>query len=95
MNQEIKNLLSVWVGAFPESGHPLDNERLYDLVFSYTKNHVIGGNEDIYQEIKEQKKWDDEYSQKFSEEFSSIISHIVDFVDYLKEKHAIDFSIES
>lgn len=90
MKEETKKLLSIWIGADPESGHPLDRERFYDFVFSCLKNDVTIDIDDIYREIRDHKNWNEEYSTEFAEENSAIFSHITGFIDYLKEKHNIN-----
>jgi len=90
MKDETKKLLSIWLGVHPESGHQLDRERFYDLIFYCIKNDVRIDSDDIYREIKNIKKWDEESADKFAEENSIVFSHLIGFIDYLKEKHNIN-----
>lgn len=90
MKEEPKKLLSIWIGADPESGHPSDIERFNDLVYYCLKNDVIIDSDDIYREIKNQKKWGEVFATKFAEDNSVIFSHITGFIDYLKEIHNIN-----
>ena len=90
MKEATKKLLSIWISADPESGHSSDIERFNDLVFYCLKNDVIIDSDDIYREIKNQKKWNEEFATKFAEDNSIIFSHITGFIDYLKEKHDIN-----
>lgn len=90
MKESTKKLLSIWIGADPESGHPSDIERFNDLVFSCLKNSEIIDIDLIYQEIKNQKKWSDKFATGFAQEYSIIFSQIAGFIGYLKEKQNIN-----
>jgi len=91
MDNQTKQQLSKWIGSFPESGHPFDEERFYELIFQCLKNEDYIDSDDIKNMLVEkEKKWSDDYMNEFALDKSALISRIISFVDFLKEKKKIN-----
>jgi len=94
MHQETEQKLSNWIAAIPESGHPYDRERSYDLILTCIKNGDRIDSDDLNAQTAN-KEWNDEFKENFIDEYISIIYSVLEFIEYLEERtdHDIKGSI--
>lgn len=87
MQNNVKEKLRTWLSAFPESTHPLDTHRLYDVVIAMEETDSTISEENIVDMLQEVKpNWPEEHSAEFAAEKIGLIYELKDFLSYLKEK---------
>ncbi len=88
MTQEVKEKLRTWLSMFPQSTHPLDSRRLYDLVIALCDTDSAIYDEDIREMLKECKPdWNEAYVADFIKEKQLLISDLRAFLDYYRPHH--------
>ena len=93
MKSNIKTALDKWInGSGPDSYHPLDMNRFYEVVLQCIKEDEVLTQEQIAASVKENLKWVDIKTNEFSEEFAIIAENIISFVDFLKNEKDIDIN---
>lgn len=91
MEKEMKLAMERWInGAAPESAHPFDMRRYYDIIFECLKYGDRINSEDLAKMIKENLKWGDEKIEEFALEKAILADHIIGFVEYLKSQKGIN-----
>lgn len=91
MRSNIKTALDKWInGPGPDSYHPLDMNRFYEVIYECIKENKWLTSEVINASVKENLKWTEIKRDEFSEEFSIKAENIIGFVDFLKNKKGID-----
>ena len=91
MKSNIKTALDKWInGPGPDSYHPLDMNRFYEVIYECIKENKWLTSEVINASVKENLKWTEIKRDEFSEEFSIKAENIIGFVDFLKNKKGID-----
>ena len=85
MTTEVKEKLRTWLSQFPESTHPLDSRRMYDLVIALEDTDSSIEDEDIREMLKECKpKWPEDYVEDFIHDKQLLISELRHFLDYYR-----------
>lgn len=91
MKSNIKTALDKWInGSGPDSYHPLDMNRFYEVVLQCIKEDEVLTQEQIAASVKENLEWMETKTNEFSEEFAIKAENIIGFVDFLKNKKGID-----
>jgi len=91
MEANTKNALTRWIkGDAPESDHPLDMRRFYNVVYECLKNDEYIDSDELAEMIRNNLKWHEEKVQNFSKETVIIIEKIIGFIDYLKSEKQIN-----
>lgn len=91
MKSNIKTALDKWINRpGPDSYHPLDMNRFYEVIYECIKENKWLTSEVINASVKENLKWTEIKRDEFSEEFSIKAENIIGFVDFLKNKKGID-----
>lgn len=88
MVEKVEEKLKIWLGQFPQSTHPLDSQRLYDLVISLCDNNSSIDDEDIRNVLRtSQPKWDEEFVNQFIHNKLLLISELQAFLNYYRERY--------
>jgi hypothetical protein len=91
MERNTKDALIRWIrGAAPESAHPYDMERFYNVVFECLKNGENIDSDELAEIIRENLKWHENQVLDFSEETVITIEKIMKFIDFLKSEKQIN-----
>ena len=91
MDKDLKLVTERWItGAAPESAHPADMRRFYDIIFQCIKNDDRVNSEELANLIKENLQWTDEKIEEFSTDKAILADDIVGFVQYLKSQKGIN-----
>ncbi len=87
----MKLAMEKWItGAAPESAHPFDMRRYYDIIFECLKNDDRINSEELSTIIKENLKWGEEKIEDFASEKAILADNIIGFVKYLKSQKGIN-----
>ena len=69
MKNEVKEKLRIWLSQFPQSTHPLDSRRFYDVVIAMRDTDSSIDDEDIREMLQECKPdWNEKYVEEFIHE---------------------------
>ena len=80
-----------WVkGAAPESSHPFDMRRFYEIIFQCLVSEDRFLSEDVIEIAKEHLKWDEAEIQKFARRKTILAENILGFVEFLKSEKNIN-----
>lgn len=91
MKSNTKEALTRWInGAAPESAHPYDMNRFYNLVYECLVNGENIDSDELAEMIRENLKWHEGQVQSFSEETVISIEKIMGFIDFLKSEKQIN-----
>ncbi len=92
MEQKLKEMLSRWIEAYPESHHPCDYERLFAVIKFAYKNGILSllPNIDLAKLVREKKPaWSDEYVNDFVQEKVIVISGYVQLLQSMQNDNTI------
>ena len=87
LSKETSEALELWLSQYPESYHPYDMERFYDLVWtSFDKgdmDELIAI--DLMEELRKVKpEWEDDFASDFCTKWESILSIVKGLIEYRK-----------
>lgn len=86
MNLESKEKMEMWLGRFPESSHPLDEERFFDFVVSLCRAKETVSKEEMaefYSSIH--PDFEEEHILTVCDKWDSKISNLQSFYKFLNE----------
>lgn len=84
MTEEIEIKLKIWANEYPESHHPNDHERFYDVVVqSYKDNYRIGG-ESIQEALINAGKLNSKEISIQASLYSELYHHLYSILEYVK-----------
>lgn len=87
MNQEAKSKLRNWLSQFPETVHPLDSRRMYDLVIALHDTGSQIDKDDIKEMLEECKPgWKESEIEEFAGNKATLISELKEFLAYLRAR---------
>lgn len=91
MIQETETKLTQWLSMYPESEHPLDMERFYDMVCSIVTNEESldeFGNSNLLHYLEQcQPKWEKKVKDSFAEEWEIKIELCVNLLKFYLKKY--------
>ena len=91
METSTKVALTRWItGAGPESPHPLDLKRFYNVVYECIKNGEYVDSDELAEIISQNLKWDEKQINSFSIDSAIQIEKIAGFIDFLKSEKQIN-----
>lgn len=89
MTNEVKEKLKTWLSQFPQSTHPLDSRRLYDVVIAMSDTDSSIDDEDIREMLIECKPdWPEDYVEEFIHDKQLLISELRAFLDHYRTLHS-------
>lgn len=87
MKNEVKEKLRIWLSQFPQSTHPLDSRRFYDVVIAMRDTDSSIDDEDIREMLQECKPdWNEKYAEEFIHEKLLLISELCAFLNYYRDR---------
>ena len=85
MIEQSKEKLRTWLSMFPQSTHPLDSRRMYDLVIALEDTDSSIEDEDIREMLQDcQPNWRKDYVEDFIHRKQRLISELRAFLDYYR-----------
>ena len=90
MTEETRKKFVCWLSMYPDSSHPLDEERFYDFVREscIRKNEI--SESDIISTLKDiQPEWSKEKIEGFSDQYVILIEQLQGFYDFLIQNKQI------
>lgn len=85
MNNHVKEKPQIWLSQFPESTHPLDSRRLYDVVIARRETDTTIGDDHIRDMLNELKpNWSPDYVEEFIHKKLLLMSELLSFYDYFR-----------
>lgn len=94
MNKSIllKENLNLWLGMYPDSGHPCDDARYFDTIKYAYKNNLLDLllTIDLPELVKEnQPDWGDDYIDEFVKEWEIVLEKCVLLLKSMQEDGTI------
>ncbi|WP_372948160.1 hypothetical protein [Mariniphaga sp.] len=91
MESNTKDALIRWIkGTAPESAHPYDMKRFYNVVYECLKNGENIDSDELAEIIRENLNWNEKQVLDFSEVTVITIEKIMKFIDFLKSEKQIN-----
>lgn len=91
METTTKEALTRWIrGAAPESAHPFDMKRFYNVVYECLVNDEFINSDELAEIIRENLKWNEDKIQRFSIDTAISAEKIIKFIGFLKSEKQID-----
>lgn len=91
METNTKLVLTRWIrGAAPESSHPDDMTRFYNVVYERLKSNDYINSDELAKVISENLKWDKNQINDFSIDTVIHIEKIIGFINFLKSEKQIN-----
>lgn len=85
-NAALAQQLEIWLGSHPESEHPYDRDRWYNLIKqSLIKNEPIDFDE-VKKYISKNKEWIDEFTEEFIDRKENEYLIITSFFNYFSKE---------
>lgn len=85
MTEQAKEKLRTWLSMFPQSKHPLDCRKMYDLVIALEDSDTAIYDEDIREMLQKCKPdWNEDYVEEFIHNKQLLISELRNFLHYYR-----------